>query len=181
MPIGTVDDVKQFLRKEGNAEDGVLQLLLDGVSEQLEGEIGSAIAPVQLTEYAQTRALMGLVMRNAVIEILSVTEGVTSLTTSQYRIDGRILERLSTDGYAMPWPSNEVAVVYRAGFQPIPADLKMAAVVQTAFGYRQTKGGGDRLGLAANSPSEGGEAVSFVAYDLLPDVARTTRRYRSFY
>lgn len=179
--LASIDDVKDHLHKESNAEDGLIELLLSGVSAQIEGEIGSAISPVPVTQFGQGNGLPGFLLDNAVVSITSVAEGSTVLADTVYRVEGRTLVKLDTSALEICWPRLPLKVVYRAGFSPVPDDLQMAAVIQTAFQYRQTKGGGNRLGLTANSPSEAGEAISYVPLDLLPDVMRTLKRYRSIY
>lgn len=173
--LALVDDVKQFLNKTGNEEDSVLALLLDGVSETIRTGIGHSLEEETVTEVLRSVGLAGIVLGNPVVSITSIKEDTLTLATTDWLREGRTLHRLS-DGLITRWGRTDVTVVYRAGFETIPADIKLAAVSQAAFEYKQTKGGGDRLGLSSKAPSQGGDSVGYVPYDLLPGVRATIRR-----
>lgn len=177
--LANVEDVKRFLDKKSNSEDSVILMLLEGVSEQISDRVGSVIESSDVTEYHNPiQGSTGIVLRNPVISILSVTEGNTSLVFSQYRMEGKTIRRTNTSGFAVDWSTSEVSVRYRAGYASVPSDLRMATIIQTAFAYKQSAGGGGRLGLDSNSPSEAGESVSYSGFDLLPAVERVVDRRR---
>ncbi|OWV67936.1 hypothetical protein ATY76_13500 [Rhizobium sp. R339] len=70
-----------------------------------------------------------LLSRRHNITITSLTDGDTALTTDDYIMDPEagILARMRSD-CPMSWRSSKIVVVYTAGFETIPADLKFAAM-----------------------------------------------------
>ncbi|ARM12128.1 MULTISPECIES: hypothetical protein [Rhizobium] len=70
-----------------------------------------------------------LLARRHNVEITSLTDGDTVLTTADYLVDAEagILTRMRTE-CPSAWRSSKVVVVYDAGFTTIPADLKFAAI-----------------------------------------------------
>lgn len=65
--------------------------------------------------------------RKPVVEITSVTEDGSSLSADEYEVDANGLYRLSSDT-RMNWPTGEHTVVYSAGYDTVPYDLKFAAI-----------------------------------------------------
>lgn len=72
--------------------------------------------------------------RTPIVSVESVVEGTTTLTTSDYQIDGAALYRMS-GGYRTHWRHGPIVVSYTAGWATVPADLKWAATkfVQAAL------------------------------------------------
>lgn len=69
-----------------------------------------------------------ILARRPVVEIISVTENDTTLTADDYEADAfdGLLRRLNRD-YPCWWAGGKVAVSYRAGWESVPEDLKLAA------------------------------------------------------
>lgn len=66
--------------------------------------------------------------RRPVSEIVSITVADTALETDEWEVNksSGILTRLSDDS-VMCWPCGKIVVVFSAGFDDVPDDLKMAA------------------------------------------------------
>lgn len=65
--------------------------------------------------------------RRPVVEITSVTVDGTAVDAADYEIDGgRYLQRLSSDALSY-WADGKITVIYVAGYQTAPDDLKLAA------------------------------------------------------
>lgn len=65
-----------------------------------------------------------------IVEIIGVSDGGLTLSSDQVRVDANrgLLYRVSTAPVTMPWAATEVVVDFRAGFDPIPADVEAAAL-----------------------------------------------------
>ncbi len=178
-----IDVVKSLLDKQSTKDDGLLRLIVAGVSKRAERYMGRTIGRHEKTDYHRPSASRHelVLTEGPVVEVKSVTEGATTLVAADYRIeDDRTLVRLSGTT-AIHWAAGvEVTTVYDAGFESVPADLEMAAAMQSAFEYRQTKPGNFHLGLKSVSPSAGGETLQLAEHDWLPGVKATLTAYRPF-
>ncbi|MFH1057805.1 MAG: head-tail connector protein [Pseudomonadota bacterium] len=70
-----------------------------------------------------------------------------------------------------------LAIAYRAGFAPVPADLMQACVEQAATRFQESGAGQGRLGVSARTLADG--SVSYATAALLPQVAAVLDRYRA--
>jgi hypothetical protein len=106
-----------------------------------------------------------------VTDVLSLTvDGMAvDLTTIVYR--GAMLIR--TDGAMFTSGYGNVAVVYKAGYAAIPADIGQAVVKMTAWAYKEK----DRLGHASKTIQ--GEVVAFQTQDIPNDVKTLLNNWRN--
>lgn len=168
-----VQTVKTFLGKVENGEDSLIATLIDGVSVAIESELGETVTGgAAVVDRMRGNGFPTVTTLQRIRSITSIVEDGTTLAASDYEIESpRTLTRLF-DGQTANWSDGDVVVTYSPGFSTVPADIRLAATMQTAFEYRQTKSGGDRLGLTSNSPGNDGETVSYTAHNLLPEVVR---------
>ncbi len=80
------------------------------------------------------------------------------------------------DGVFSPGRGN-LRVAYRAGFDPLPADLAQAALEQTAIRFQESAHGHGRLGISAKTLADG--SLSYATGALLPQVREVLERYRN--
>jgi len=172
VALAAVEDVKQYLGKADTNQDSLLKMLVEGVSSRLERLLGEWPNDGSvITEYIQSTGTPRIPLNRVVNDIRTVVEGTTTLSSTDYRlVNEQSLERL-TSGLLSAWNVGEVVVTYRPGWLQVPEDLKLACVMQAAYEYKQTKPGGNRLGLVSDSPSgTTGEAVSYTPHTILPAV-----------
>lgn len=77
--------------------------------------------------------------RFPIVAVTSVVENGITLAAAEYEIDaGRgLMTRLSADD-PTTWPSGRITLVYSAGWETVPVDLKLAAEKVAADFYFQT-------------------------------------------
>ncbi|MCX5581328.1 hypothetical protein [Kaistia terrae] len=71
-----------------------------------------------------------LILRRRFISVLNVEQGGTALDLSQIEVEAGagMVSRLSAGGHAK-WCGGPIAVTYEAGFDDVPADIRMAAIL----------------------------------------------------
>ncbi len=123
----------------GTASDAELKALGLRISASIAAECnvsaGSGLGPTfrreTLTETLrlQTSRAAIVLSRRHDIEIESVAEDGTVLDTANYEVDGEagLLYRLVND-CATDWCGRKLVIVYAAGFDTVPGDLKQAAI-----------------------------------------------------
>jgi hypothetical protein len=178
--LASLDSLKRYLNKDDSQEDGILQLVLEGVSNRIEDWIGQ---PVEVVEYTDEAHISGdyaelTLYHGPIVEVTAVSENGTALATADWREDqaAHTLTRLSDDSRPKRW-QGEVLVTYKAGFEIVPKALELATVTQAAFEYQQTKSGDGRLGLVSHSP-ESGDGVGYAPHEFLGSVTEAMNRYR---
>lgn len=65
--------------------------------------------------------------RKPVVEVTGVTEDSSSLTDTDWEVDGHGLYRLTSSERAQ-WAMGQTTIVYSAGYATVPDDLKFAAI-----------------------------------------------------
>ena len=84
---------------------------------------------------------------------------------------------ISLLGEVFPRGPHNVSLVYRAGFETVPADLAQAAVEQSTIRFQESAAGKGRLGVSARTLADG--SVSYHSSALLPQVKAVLDRYRN--
>ncbi len=173
MGFASVESVKAFLGKNNAEHDGLLKLLVDGVSKRMEGYMGRAIEVDEyVSEPIESPGFPSIAVDHSPItNVITVIENSTTLTAADYRVeDGSTLMRLS-GGAATSWSKGTVFVTYEAGHEDVPADLELACVEQVALEYGMTPAGGGTLGLVSKSPTQAsGESTRYQQKAWLPQV-----------
>ncbi|MFU0504014.1 hypothetical protein ACLKMW_05450 [Pseudaminobacter sp. NGMCC 1.201702] len=90
--------------------------------------------------FRPSRGANSLVLaRRPVSEIISVDENGAALSASDYEVSrgSGVLTRISADR-PVSWPSGKITVVYKAGYDTAPGDLKLAASKLATALYSET-------------------------------------------
>ncbi len=183
--------VREYAGIDDGAYDTLLESIVDGVASRVEGIMGRTIRATNYSEVHQSVGYDAIVLHNGPIiavpstEISAAepTEGTTVLTSSDYRIEGQSLVRLSS-GLRVGWAVGDVTVTYRAGweYEDIPADLQLEIAKQASWEWLQSRPGNNRLGLAGKDTPSGDSATYVDLVDGLLPSLRTlidSPRYQS--
>ena len=183
MQLTDSQSVKTWLKKDNNADDALIEMIIDGVSSRMELYMGKQFAEQDVTsEPVESPGFAAIVVDNSpIIRVTSVTENQTLLQTTDYRIEGEgMLVRL-TGGATGCWASGTVYVSYEAGYEEVPPDINLACVMQVAREYKFSVPGGGLLGIKSVSPTQAtGESTSYEMKPWLPHVEAAMRPYRAF-
>lgn len=116
------------------ADGGLVKMLLEGVSADFEKTCQRAFKLADYDELYDGNNRDRLVLRVfPVKEITSIAISGTSIPGSTYALDARSGIVRLTDGSRFPKGILNVQVVYKAGFEEIPDDIKLA--VKTAISF----------------------------------------------
>ncbi|KQS78087.1 hypothetical protein [Rhizobium sp. Leaf383] len=159
------------LRSVDTSQDPLLEAMDRRVAASICAECNVAVAagavPTLLQETLEEtfRGVRGedlLLARRHEVEIVSLNIGGSMLTGTDHYVDPEvgILRRLYDD-QIVTWGAGKIVVTYKAGFQEIPADLKMAALDFFRFAWLERE----------RDPSLKSEEID------VPDVMRTKRDY----
>lgn len=134
----SIADLRSAAGVSDNSQDAALTVLGAQVSLAIARACGIAADGVNMptlkretcSEVFRLRCPVSRLMlaRRPVTSISSVTIATTTQEASAYEIDaasGR-LARLSGDA-EIDWPSGKITVIYVAGYETVPADVKLAA------------------------------------------------------
>ncbi len=190
-----LSELKRYLKISGEGSDPLLESLIEAVSAQFNAHTGRLLTA---RDYSWDPADAAYDPDNAVLS----GSGHPELVLPQYplqslgelRIDGAALPAAApgdTAGWladraagvvtrldgVFPQGRGNLALVYRAGFASVPADLAQAALEQAAERFQQSAAGHGRLGVAARTLADG--SVSYQAGALLPQVQAVLDRYRN--
>lgn len=178
LTLTTLEEFKAHLGTTSDCEDERLSQLLEGVEAAVETYCGRKFAAAQATEYydGHGRSLLDL-RRRPVTAVASVHvdalgyygQGPDAFADDTALVVGADFVLRRTDasegngGLLMaikrPWPvgSGNIKVVYTAGYDPIPADLKLAVHML----------GAATLEAAASGAIKGSETLGRYSYTLL--------------
>lgn len=149
MRLTSLEKVKLFLGITTTTDDELLGIILDGVSDAIETDCGRAIALGTYNEkYDITQDYVDNIQLNnyPVISVVALTDNTVLLTVdTQYywnkygwvqrlpmggvQDTGRTIAGYFTIGY------QKVAVMYTAGYDPIPDDVQLVCMKLTAQVY----------------------------------------------
>jgi hypothetical protein len=181
MPFVSVENLKNYLGKSTNDQDALLELLIDGVSAHIESYVGEHISETKVTEFFNTVHYDTLTLKHRIIEVISATEATAVVDPTFMEIIGhKTVRRLiaAPPSNTIKW-LNGTTINYRAGNIEIPKDIEFATMVQSAYEYKQSVPGGDRLGLFTSSPDTLGDAVTYDIKPLVPQVQQILDLYRA--
>jgi hypothetical protein len=134
----TVAEMRQACGLTSGSDDALLEALGMRAADVIAAACnvsrgGIAVPTLRLETLTETLRLVEsldaiLLARRFVTQIDSVTVDGTALTSADYELEpvSGTLHRLKADK-PVCWASGKVVVVYRAGFQTVPDDLKLAA------------------------------------------------------
>ena len=166
----------------GSGHDTLLQLLIDGVTEEFQRQTARKLVSLAISDekhdgpgwrdilYANEYpvASAGLTVTEDDVSLVDGTDfDLVNAVGGLYRTSG---------GDSISWAKGRrnVALTYTGGFETIPADLVTAATAQVRDWYHRTQPGGQRLGISSSSREAGGTTVY---QDLLPPVQAILKSY----
>ncbi len=190
--LTSLEALKRYLGITSTDHDQLLEQLIEAVSARFNAFTGRLLAARDFSCHPQDETYDPL---NAV---LPATPG-PALVLPQYPVIS--LSELLVDGRYVP-PASEavggwelegasgivrlkgavfpqgalVGVVYRAGLEPVPADLEQAAIEQAAVAFQESAAGQGRLGVSARTLGESN--ISYHIGELLPQVRGVLVRYQ---
>lgn len=189
----TAAQLKTYLGPEysGSANDSLFELLIDSVSEMFNGHVGRTLAKTTYTDaYLDGNGQVSLVLQNfPIISITSIHEDGVLLTEGAdgdyvvdyasgivHRIGGRWLRGRKTlkityaAGYVVQ------GAVPGTGETALPADVKLACMIQAAREWKKTQG--SEWGETSRSFPDG--STSRVERGLLKEVEEILQKYRRY-
>lgn len=149
LSLLTVEELRAAIGVTDTSQDAALTTLGLRLSASIAEQCGVAsdgVHPVTLLSetcsevFRPARHQQDLILaRRPVGEITSVTENGTMLDAADYEIrrGSGILTRLSGDRFSC-FPCGKITIVYVAGFETVPDDLKLAASKLAAALYSET-------------------------------------------
>ncbi len=186
--LTTLEDLKRYLQLSSDQHDQLLESLIEAVSAQFNRYTGRKLAA---RDYHWDPAQPAYAPDQAILDGTGHPELLLPqyplLRLDELRLDSRslALEELVLDRAAgvialrqgvFPRGRANLALAYRAGFDPIPPDLAQAALEQTAVRFQESGAGLGRLGVSARTLADG--SVSYQEKPLLPQVREVLDRYR---
>lgn len=149
LSLLTIEELRTAVGVTGAAEDAALKTLGSRLSASIAKQCciasdGINPATLMLETCTETfRAIRSprelILARRPVTEITSVSENGALVDPADYEIrrGAGILTRLSGDRFSC-FPSGKITVVYKAGFEDVPEDLKLAACKLAIALYSET-------------------------------------------
>lgn len=183
-------DAKAYLRIPGSAEDDYLTILINTATERIEGFTDRKLKKrTGLTEFLDGTGTPDIILNELpIVTLTSVFVDLQRVFGADTALDlddvivsseeGRI--SLEGDGLGtvlasvvFPRGTKIVKVVYDAGLETIPNDLRLACMKVVAMDYARSREGGDGV----SAEAIGGRSVSWI--DGMPqEIAQILRRYR---
>ncbi|RWQ16095.1 hypothetical protein [Mesorhizobium sp.] len=171
LSLLTIEEMRAAAGISGSGSDTALRAMERRIAAAIMSECNIAIGPGKpptllretLTETIYQACGEGLVLsRRHDVEISSLVEDTVMLLAADYMVDPEsgIINKLCDD-YPTWWTARKVVVVYDAGFETVPDDLKMAAIDFFRLSWLEQK----------RDPSLKSEVVD------IPDVRRVERGY----
>lgn len=180
--LTTVALVKSYLGKEEGGEDGLLDMIVAGISARIEAYCAETFTPLEeaRTEYYEGPGDFSelVIDHGPISELVTVTIGTSDVDSGDLRFADRTITLLSSD-LPIAWGTSVITVVYWAPDADVgpPADIQLAATIQSAFEWKQTQEGSNRLGLQSKA-AQAGSSDSYIAHTWLPDVLSILQPHR---
>lgn len=138
LALLTIEELREAAGVADAADDDQLELIGLRVAAAITAECnvaaGSGAEPTLLRETLSETFRLAYVDRIVLarrhgVSITSIVEDGATLSATDYLVDEEsgILTRLQSD-YPCSWCASKVVVVYEAGLETVPGDLKMAAM-----------------------------------------------------
>ena len=186
MALATSAEVKAFLDISGSGSDTLLGAILEGVDQRIKRYIGrdveSATYSAELHDATGTDDALRL-KHWPIISVSAVSIEGTALASAEYQIDkpaGVLYRRNATDSTSTAvWDEGRrnISATYTAGYATVPADLREATITQSAYAWRQSRPGGNRIGDRGTVLDAGG-SVSYLTGPWAPGVLQTLEAWR---
>ena len=122
-----------------NKDEQLADLVVNHVSSWLETYLGRKLAQDDFTQHTRAHApVRQILLRNAPVKtVTSITEGTTTLSTSDWTLDD---EQLGVIWMERPLVVNQrYTVEYTGGFNPLPEDIKGVLLRQSAIAFKRTR------------------------------------------
>ncbi len=179
MALASLAELKQWLGLSSNADDALLQRLIDAAGGFIDRYLGRQVEEAVHDEtYDGTGGptlALPLLPGQRVSEVLSLAVADRPIPQANdarargYRVDGNLV---TLAGEAFARGRRNVAIIYRAGYAAPPPEMVQACIELAALRYRER----ERIGHA--SKSVGGETVSFALDDMPAQTRTLLDRYR---
>jgi len=172
----TLEDVKIFLNVASGSttHDALLKLLIEQYSAVIEGYCRRKFSQDNYEEVYDGNGKTSLLLDNyPIISIESLTIDDYPYTASDYLIyknEGEI--KLVEDAFAIG--NQNVEIEYTAGFEEVPADIKLCCTEMTASKFKEIDG--NRIGIA--SISFGDQNTTFRESEFTDKIKNILNRYR---
>lgn len=188
--IITLSELKAylFITDSDATKDTFLETIIDLCSGRIEEEIDSAVAPQAEEEIIDGTGTRVITMSSFVDDLVGATDEA-KLANLQYRdssdgswvnvtdsmdnihFDGKTIELADTQSTGdsvtlFPGGRKNIRVNYYAGFDPVPAKLKMTAIEMSAMMYKESNVGSGQLGTNSLNMGLGGGSFSTTNKDL---------------
>lgn len=157
MALCELEEVKLYLGIETTANDALLEMLIDSASAFIESYTNRTFDIQEYTEIVNGTGGNRLPLSYAPIYSVTSITNIYGITVTApftknliYLTDGSVF----TEG-KLNW-----TVVYEAGFEEIPYDVRQACIDMVAFKYKEK----DRIGI--NTKTLAGEVISFEKREL---------------
>jgi hypothetical protein len=188
--IITLDELKAYINVEASdaTKDTLLYSIIDLCSGRIEEAIDSAVAPQDTTEILDGTGTRVLTLESFISDIYGSTDP-DRLDNVQYRngpddawtnlvtdidhleLDGKGIELLGTTSSirmasGFPRGRKNIKVRYYAGFDPVPAKLKVVCLEMSAMMFKESGVGGGQLGMNSMNMGVGGGSSASTYKDL---------------
>ena len=151
MALCTTANVKSYIGVSVSTHDTLIGLLIDSVSSFIETYTGRTYAAAEFTEYFDGNACE-FILKNRPVDdspapVVSYNNGTQAtpnwqvVSAEDYVINREAGIIVSTYG-KLPTGSQNIKIVYTAGYATIPADLELLAKQLTAKAFEQRKAQG---------------------------------------
>lgn len=153
----TVGDVKSWLGITGASTDGLIQIIVSGVSQAMQREMSREINRTTRDEFYDGPGYFdSLVLRHApVLEdqvALTVQVDGAAVADADFFVDTEAGLVIRTNGSNLetpvPWSQGRrnIRVQYQSGYTSVPPELRDLAIQRAAYEVKQSTARGDRLG-----------------------------------
>lgn len=178
MALATIESLRGLLGQEyATRDDALLSAILGAASDFFERECGRKIAVADYEETFDGNGTHGVILAaSPVVAVTSVTvNGDTIPQRTAWDGTGWVLQgdRLRLVGSVYSRGVGNCVVSYRAGFDPIPEDVRMAVLEMAALKFR----GRDSIGVFSRAVV-GQEQVMYQTSTLPVQIQRVIDNYR---
>ena len=180
--LATLDEFKNFYGMTGakQLEDDLIEDMIDRMTQLFQTYCGvTSFKAADYTEYIDGESSKYIFPKNT--PIISVTElnedadwnwaADTTIGSDEYRIidDNQIMYKTFAAG------DQSIKLVYRAGFESVPLDLKQACIEEASIRYKHRRD----INILTKSLEDGDATYSTTAF--LPATLETLYKYRTMW
>jgi len=166
----TMDDLKAWLGMRGTDDDALIQELASAASDDFKRACSQELAAADYTEAIDGMGRAEVYLSEGpIISVTSVTDGGVDLDPSDYVVYAHPPRIRLKTGRFSKLPQG-VTVVYRAGYETIPADIRAACCALGVFLFNRRRSLGKATEVVAG--------MSLTVDNNLPEaVAQAARRH----